>query len=182
MVLQTDDDIVQKIIAGDEKTLFIFYKTHNISLCNFIYKKIGNHNVAEELAQDTFIDFIEGLRNFRGTSSVKTYLYSIARFKTIDYINKKKIRNIFFSSLPLSLVENVMAVFIDDEIEKTEMAEKIKNVIYKLPNDYQLVLRLKYVDGKKVQEIALALTLSFKATESLLFRARKAFIKTFHST
>lgn len=176
------DGTVQKIIAGDEKTLFIFYKTHHVSLCNFIYKRIGNRDVAEELTQDTFMDFIEGLRNFRGISSIKTYLYSIARFKAIDYIKKKKVRNIFFSSLPAQLVENIMAVFIDDDIEKTEVAEKIKNVIYRLPNDYQLVLRLKYMDGKKVQDIANALTLSFKATESLLFRARKAFIKTFHST
>jgi len=175
------DDTVQKIIAGDEKTLFIFYKTHHVSLCNFIYKKIGNRDVAEELTQDAFMDFIEGLRNFRGTSSIKTYLYSIARFKAIDYIKRKKVRNIFFSSLPAQLVENIMAVFIDDDIERMEVAEKIKKVICGLPNDYQLVLRLKYMDGKKVRDISKVLALSFKATESLLFRARRAFIKTFQT-
>jgi len=50
-----------------------------------------------------------------------------------------------------------------------------------LPNDYQFVLRLKYIEGERVNNIAKKLSLGFKATESLLFRARKAFIKVFET-
>ena len=135
--------------------------------------------MAEELTQDSFLDFIEGLRNFRGESSLKTYLFSIARFKVIDHIKKKKIKKILFSALPKSVVENLASVFIDDQIEQKELAQRIERVISSLPNDYHLILRLKYMDGRRVQEIARRFALTFKATESLLYRARQAFIKTY---
>ena len=74
----------------DEKALLSFYRAHHASILQFIYKQVGQKDVAEELTQDSFLDFIEGLRNFRGESTLKTYLFSIARFKIIDYIKKKK--------------------------------------------------------------------------------------------
>ena len=77
------------------------------------------------------------------------------------------------------MVEGLKTVLIDDEIEKQELQNKIAKVFSHLPNDYQLVLRLKYQEGEKVQSIAQKLALKFKATESLIFRARKAFINVF---
>ena len=174
-----EEKIVKQIIHRDEKALLSFYRAHHAGVLQFIYKQVGSKDVAEELAQDSFLDFIEGLRNFRGESSLKTYLFSIARFKIIDHIKKKKIKKILFSALPKSIVENMTSVFIDDQIEQKELAQKIEKVINLLPNDYHLILRLKYMDGRRVQEIARRLALTFKATESLLYRARQAFIKTY---
>ena len=77
------------------------------------------------------------------------------------------------------MVEGLKTVLIDDEIEKKELQNKISKVFSQLPNDYQLVLRLKYQEGERVQSIAQKLALKFKATESLIFRARKAFINVF---
>ncbi len=79
-------------------------------------------------------------------------------------------------------MDGLKTILIDEEIEKKELAAKIKKVFKKLPNDYELVLRLKYIEGEKVKTIAEKLSLGFKATESLIFRARKAFIKVFQNT
>ena len=70
----------------------------------------------------------------------------------------------------------------DEEIDQKEMAQKINHTLKKLPNDYELVLRLKYIEGERVQKIAEKLAIKFKAAESLIFRARKAFVKIFDST
>lgn len=178
----TDKEIVKRIIKKDERVLLYFYNQHHKGLNRFIYTQIGKKDVAEELTQDVFMDCIERLRSFRGESKLKTYLYTIARHKVIDYYKKKKLKSILFSALPFHFIENIMSVFIDDGIEQRELSGKIERTIHALPNDYQVILRLKYIDGIKVQEIARKLTLSFKATESLLFRARKAFIQSFHHT
>ena len=66
--------------------------------------------------QDSFVAFFEKLRDFRGQSSLKTYLFSIARNKTIDYIRKKKIKKVLFSALPSQFVESIAFVLFDDEI------------------------------------------------------------------
>lgn len=173
--------LVRRIIQKDERALLLIYKRYKKPLHNFIYRKIRDHLTAEEITQDVFLDFIEALRDFNFQSSVKTFLFSIARNKTIDYIRKKKLKKILFSALPPYIVEGLKTFVIDEEIEKKELAEKIKKTFATLPNDYQVVLRLKYQEGEKVKRIAKKLSLGFKATESLLFRARRAFIKVFQN-
>ncbi|MFN4212969.1 MAG: RNA polymerase sigma factor [Microgenomates group bacterium] len=180
-MITQDKDLLEKLIKKDEKALFKFYRKFNLAIFNFLYRQLNDKHLAEEVTQDVFLDFIESLRDFRGQCSLKTFLFTIARNKVIDIIRKKKIKKILFSALSPYVVEGLKTIFLDEEIEKKELAAKIKKVFKKLPNDYQLVLRLKYVEGEKVKSIAHKLSLGFKATESLIFRARKAFIKVFQS-
>jgi len=160
-------ELLGKIIKKDEKALFYVYKKYHPSVFSFVRSQISNYQIAEEIAQDVFIDFIEALRDFRFQSSLKTFLFSIARHKIVDQIRKKKLKSILFSKLPSYIIESLKAVFIDEEIDKKD--------------DYQVILRLKYIEGIKIKEIAEKLKMNFKATESLLFRARKSFIKVFNN-
>ncbi|MCB0753430.1 MAG: RNA polymerase sigma factor, partial [Ignavibacteriae bacterium] len=109
----------------------------------------------------------------------KTFLFTIARNKSIDYIRKKKIKRILFSALPSFVVEGLASVVMEDELEKKEVQQKIESTLQKLPHEYQIILRLKYMENKSVDHIAETLVKTFKSTESLLFRARKAFIKVY---
>lgn len=176
-----EKELLKKIINRDERALFYVYKKYQPSIFNFVKSQINNYQTAEELTQDIFLDFIEALRDFRFQSSLKTFIFSIARHKVIDQIRKKKIKSILFSHLPSFIVESLKVVFIDEEIDKKELKEKIEKIINSLPNDYQVILRLKYIEGIKMKEISGKLKMNFKATESLLFRARKNFIKVFNS-
>lgn len=173
-------ELLEKIIHRDEKALFLVYKKYHPLIFNFVKSQINNYQLAEELTQDIFMDFIEALRDFRFQSSLKTFLFSIARHKIVDQIRKKKLKNILFSRLPAHIIESLKIVFIDEEIDKKELREKIVRILGGLPNDYQVILRLKYIEGVSVSEIAEKLKMNFKATESLLFRARKSFVKVFN--
>lgn len=174
----SEKELVQKIISRDEKALHSLYKTYYRSLYNFVYKKLGDKSVTEEIVQDTFIHFLESLRDFRYQCSLKTFLFTIGRNKAIDYIRKKKIKKILFSALPSFIVEGLASV-VDDSLEKKELQQKLESTFDELPHEYQLILRLKYLEGKSVHHIAGVLSKTFKSTESLLFRARKAFIKVY---
>lgn len=178
---QEEKELLEKIIKKDEKALFQVYKKFQPSIFNYVKSQINNYQTAEELTQDIFVDFIEALRDFRFQSSLKTFLFSVARHKIVDQIRKRKLKNILFSRLPSYIVESLKVVFIDEEIDKKELREKITKILDSLPNDYRVILRLKYIEGIKVNEIAERLELNFKATESLLFRARKSFIKVFNN-
>lgn len=178
---QEEKELLEEIIKKNEKALFYFYKKYQPSIFNYVKSQINNYQLAEELTQDIFLDFIEALRDFRFQSSLKTFLFSIARHKIVDQIRKKKIKSILFSRLPSYIVESLKVVFIDEDIDKKELREKILKIINSLPNDYRMIIRLKYIEGIKIKEIADRLKMNFKATESLLFRARKSFIKVFNN-
>lgn len=179
--IEEDKKLVSRIINKDERALWQFFQKYKKSLSNFIGRQISDIAQVEEITQDTFFDFIEGIRDFNFQSSLKTYLFSIAKNKIIDVIRKKKLKKILFSALPSYVVEGLKVIFIDEEIERNELNKKIKNTLKNLPNDYEFVLRLKYIEGEKVASIAKKMSLGFKATESLIFRARKAFVKIFNN-
>lgn len=180
--IQNEKELVERIVNRDEKALYIFYKRYKKSIFQFINRQLNDIHLAEEVTQDVFLDFIEALRDFHFQSSVKTFLFSIARHKSIDVIRKKKVKKILFSSLPHYVVEGLKTVFVEEEFEKKELSRRIKKVFDGLPNEYEMVLRLKYIEGQKVQAIAEKLKMKFKATESLIFRARKAFVKVFKAS
>lgn len=174
-----DHELVQKLIDGEEKALYELYSLYQKPLSNFIYKRTGDTTLTEEILQDVFIHALESLRDFRFQCSVKTFMYTIARNKVIDFIRKKKIKKVLLSTLPTYIVEGLTKVDFNEEMEKKELQEKLEQTFSELPHEYQVILRLKYIENQSVQYIAEYLFKTFKSTESLLYRARKAFIKTY---
>ncbi|MDP4011826.1 MAG: RNA polymerase sigma factor [Candidatus Roizmanbacteria bacterium] len=173
---EIDQEIVKRIINRDERALHMLYKKFRPQIFGYIYRRIPQKHIAEEITQDIFIHFLEGLRDFRFQCSIKTFLFAIARNKSIDYMRKKKIKQILFSRLPTFVVEGLTQFVMDDELERKELEQKLATTMQALPHDYRLILRLKYMEDKSVKEISKKLLKTFKSTESLLYRARKAFI------
>jgi RNA polymerase sigma-70 factor, ECF subfamily len=178
MLSSKDARMLKQLLNKDERALQEFYSEHKEALMQFLQRQLDVHD-AEEVLQDAFFGFIEGLRNFREQSTLKTFLYSIAKRKAIDKLRRKKVKKILFSYFPDHVVDSLATVFMKDNIDKKFLEHRINKVLAKLPNDYALVLRLKYKEGYKVAEIAEEINMSFKATESLLFRARQSFIHTY---
>lgn len=175
MLKNSEHEIVEKILEGEATALHKLYTSYYNEIFSFVQARITDKNVAEELTQDIFINVLDSFRNFRFESSIKTFMFKIARNKIIDYFRKKKNKDIAFSCLPECFVDGLLPVF-DEHLEKQELIDLIEQSLSDLPHDYQVVLRLKYQEDKSVQEIARLLVRSFKSTESLLYRARQAFI------
>lgn len=167
--------IVASILRGDEKALKIFYNHFYPRLSSYIKNKIGDENDAEEILQDTFLATLEGLRDFSFRSALFTYICGITNHKVIDYYRKKKIKNIVFSRIPdvEPLISTILGPesALDDEL----LRQKIKVTFKMITPKYSIILKLKYVYGYSVGEIARKLAISFKSAESQLFRARRAF-------
>lgn len=172
----SDLELVDLLLKKNDSALHELVHRYEKKLHNFIFKKLRNREVAQEIVQDVFIELFEALRGYKKNASLQTYLFTIANYKAIDYIRKQKIKRVLFSAIPPFILERIKTILIDDELEKNELRHKIESVIQKLPNDYRVVIRLKYIEGYRVERIAKEMSLSFKATESLLYRARKAFI------
>jgi RNA polymerase sigma-70 factor (ECF subfamily) len=134
---------------------------------------------AEEIFQDTLLAFLEALRDFQGECAITTFLYSIGRHKIIDYYRKKKIRHLVFSQAPF--LEELVSPILnpEEELDAVMLKEKLKQVFSHILPRYALVLKLKYIDDFSVWDIANRHAWSLKKTESLLSRARKAFIKEY---
>lgn len=178
MLSQKDQNLIQRLQHKDEQALREFYLQYKDSLLQYLQRTLSNDD-AEEVLQDSFMHTLDALRNFRGQSSLKTFLYSIAKRKAVDKLRRKSIKRVLFSCFPEKFVDSLATVFMKDTLDQKHLERKIEKIFQELPNDYSLVIRLKYKEGYKISEIAKKVNLSPKATESLLFRARKAFMLTY---
>ena len=175
MRYQNDRQLVNKILVGDEKAIQLFYKKYSQKLLNFILLKIDDPADAEEILQDTLISAMDSLPLFSGQSSLYTWLGAIAKHEVVDFYRKKKIKTILFSRLPILEGLAGQALGPEERLMEKEVKNKIKIVFKKLSEGYGQILRLKYVEGYSVTQIAKKLGMTFKAVESKLFRARIAF-------
>lgn len=176
---QKDFNFVQNILKGDEVSLLIFHRTYSPKLFNYIKNKINTPQDAEEVLQDSLFAALDALRDYAGQSSVYTYIYGITKHKVVDYYRRKKIKNIVFSKLPTvkNLVSNLLSP--EQKYSQKELVERINHCFYKMKPHYMEILKLKYIEGLTVNQIARYTKETIKAVESTLFRARKQFVKVF---
>lgn len=68
------------------------------------------------------------------------------------------------------------------QLEKNRLRDNIESALLKTSERYRNILQMRYEENLPVKKIALNLHISFKATESLLYRARRNFIKEYGRT
>ncbi len=176
-----DTTLIKRLFAHDRKSVSAFYHEYAPQLHRFILGRVAFSQDAEEILQDTLFAFLEGLRDFQGKSSIRTYLFSICQHKIIDYYRRKKIKHLVFSQVPQleMLVSPLMGP--EASLDEKLVKEKIQKVLSRIAPVYRQVLVLKYLEQVPVEEIAQKLSISFKSAESRLFRARKNFVELFLS-
>ena len=176
-----DITLVSQLLKKDRRSAEAFYKMYSPKIKRYVHAKVGIYEDAEDLVQDILFAFLEGARDFRGNSSIQTYLYSIAHHKVVDYYRKKKIKQLVFSQMPQ--LESLISPLLDPQaqLDATLVHEKIQHVLGTLLPVHRTVLLLKYLDDTSVSDIAKHLSITLKSAESRLFRARRAFVQSFLS-
>lgn len=66
---------------------------HGDYLYRFAKLRVQNSAVAEDLVQETFLSALKALNSFSGSASVRTWLTTILKNKTVDYFRKQRVRN-----------------------------------------------------------------------------------------
>ncbi len=167
--LSDEVTLLADLRAGQPKAVQLWFKKFHAPVLNLIKTRISNDKDAEELTQEVFLNCLKHLPLFRGDSSILTWMTGVARHEVADYYRKKYAKKAI-SYLPLS--ELVIGHPIADA---HETSEKVKHVFAQLNEESRELLLLKYIDGKKVKDIADEVGRSVKAVESDLFRAREEF-------
>jgi len=170
-------ELLERILARDERALYEFYRAYTPPLKRFIRMKVQNPHDADDILQDTLYAFLDALRDFRGNSSLRTFLQSICNHKIIDYYRRKKIKQLVFSQMPE--LEELVSPLLNPEaaLDQRLMKEELGRTLNKLIPQYKTVLYARYILNMPVAEIARKLAITLKGAESMLFRAKKAFVK-----
>jgi RNA polymerase sigma-70 factor (ECF subfamily) len=175
-------DIVKLILAGDPYAVENFYHEYSPGILNYLKKKLPREDDAKEILNDVFLEAIEGLPALGDQIKLTSWLYQIAHNKMVNYYRKKKIKSLFFSQFPYLQIVAHEIHQPEFQMERREIILRMQIALEKLSLKYRQILQMHYIEDLPVKIISVKLNLSFKATESRLFRARQQFIKYYAGT
>jgi RNA polymerase sigma-70 factor (ECF subfamily) len=145
-----------------------------------IYHMTGNHEDANDLAQEAFIKAYRSLRSFKGDSSFFTWVYRIAVNRTINFLKQRKRRNhLSLNDLDASAERDPDLVALISEktprrdVSLSELQEKLNVALQKLSDTHRLVVTLHDVQGLSHEEIGRVMDCNVGTVRSRLFYARQ---------
>ena len=173
--------LVEKLRSGDSTAMEEFYNIYRNRLYTLVLEQVGRDQaVAEDLVQETFLAALGSLDKFRGDSQLYTWLRSIALHKINDFYRRQAREPKPKEPSPDFDAMKQLEQTGGDEpapftvMESEETRQSVQQALVGLPEDYQEVLVLKYLEEMPVLEISQVMGRSPKSVEGLLARARKA--------
>lgn len=129
------------------------FKEFTIGIFRYIYFKVSEYELAQDLTEETFVRYWKVLRNGKMVDNHKALLYVIAKGMIVDHYRTKK--NNKKQSLE-TIDERLLSVIDDTEnnIAQNQELEHVYATIKKLKKEYQDILFLHYVEDLSVKEIA----------------------------
>ena len=178
MTNNNDEILTRKYLQGDEKSLEVLILTYLKPIYSFVYRYVGNGQDAEDITQEVFVRVWRNLKKFDQNKSFKTWIFSIAKNASLDFLKKKKA--IPFSEFEREDGGNIIIDTLADPsplppelLEKAGMARMLNEAMEKLSPQYRMVLFLRYNDHFNFREIAESLNEPLNTVKS---RHRRALV------
>ena len=164
----------------DDKDYIVVYydnifRDYYTQIVFFVNSYVNNYEISKELTQDVFLSLWE--RRFEiEPNNLKSYIYTIARNKSLNYLKHQIAVNKHKNSLTtITNKLNLIALQSDsmDSIFISELQIKLKDVIENLPDKCKQIFKLSRYENLKNKEIAQKLDVSLKTVEAQITKALK---------
>ena len=167
---KSDPDLYKEFLLGNRDAFNLLMIRHRKALTNFIRYYVKNVEIAEDIAQDSFLYIIINKKYYDFKFSFKTYSYTIAKSRALNYLKREK------KTIPLTDIDIdnfVSELNVEDEVINNVDREQIISAIRTLKKDYQIIVYLYYFQNFKYKEISEILNISMSKTKMSLNRAKK---------
>ena len=162
MKTHTDSWLISEYRNGNEKTLSILIERHQKDLFSFIFYKLMDEDLANDIFQDTFMKIIVTLKEGRYNEEGKFILWAkrIAHNLIIDHYRVKakhiKVSETSYDNDEFSIFDLISGN--EENIEEKLISEQIQHDLTRmlvfLPENQQEVIKLRFFDGLSFKEIA----------------------------
>lgn len=169
-------ELVAGCVAEDRKYQRRLFKKYRNSIYSLIFNILGHDPNIDDILQQVFIKIFRSLKNFKGLSSLKTWVYRITTKVCIDQLRKK------YRKRQLTVVSNTDYInnHLDSsgsdplqEREQIELKKQIESGLNKLSIDKRLVVTMFEMEGFSLQDISEVLNKPVGTVKSRLFHGRK---------
>jgi RNA polymerase sigma-70 factor (ECF subfamily) len=175
----TEAQLVQRARNRDEAAVRIIMQSNNRRLYRLARGILRNDSEAEDVVQETYVRAFTHLENFRGDSSLATWLARIAMNEALGRLRRQR-PGVEWTSLPPGVLEAQIIQFplsaTSEDPEKSmaqrEIQRVVEHAIDDLPDAFRIVFITRVIEGMNVEETAEILGLKPETVKTRLHRAR----------
>lgn len=156
-----DSELIEQTLAGKEEAFGLLIQKHRPHLYRLCLRMLANHEDAEDVLQQVFIQAYRHLASFQRKSQFSTWLYAIALNRARNHLRARKA----VRTVPLEFKtqgrDEVMAHQLpetvptpDEIVEKRSDLEHVMQNIRALPSEYREIFVMHYVQNLTLRDIA----------------------------
>jgi RNA polymerase sigma-70 factor (ECF subfamily) len=164
---------IGEILAGNSMAFRHVVDRHKDKAYNLAFRICGNHEEAEELAQDSFLKAYRSLKSFKMKSSFATWLYRIVYNTAISHIRIKKKGVLSLEDFPADATDFIGNNTSEEEADKEYRNSLVNFALQKISGEERGLISLFYYDDMTTDEISDVTGISKSNVKVKLFRARQ---------
>ncbi len=159
--------------GGDRRAFEALVERYQRPVYNLALRMLGRAEDAEDAGQEVFLRAYRALPAYDSARPFSTWLLSIAAHHCIDRIRRRRMHEVSLDALPPWRQLAAPAVDPEDHAVADDHARRVRALLQLLPEDYRLVVVLRYWHDFGYSEIAALTGESESAIKSRLHRARR---------
>jgi RNA polymerase sigma-70 factor (ECF subfamily) len=165
--------VIARARSGDQEAFHVIFNRYGRPVLSFINNLVHNSDLAEDLAQETFVRAHKNLGGLRDEIKISTWLFGIARNVVRESVRQAR-RNDKKVGLdePESLRIESKGVLPEGAMLNRELTDTIQNALLELDEDKRLVFSLKIFHEKSYEEISEITGFTIAKLKTDLHRAR----------
>lgn len=167
MTKDTDIELVQACLRGDQRAAERFVEQFQSPIFNAAYRIVGNQTDAQDVSQTVFLKVFEHLDAYKPEFRLFSWVYRIAINESISFSKRRPITDALVDEQLVSQDRP------DDAFASKHLGGQIQQALLQLSEDYRAVIVLKHIAGFSYQEISDLLEVPEKTVRSRLYTARQ---------
>jgi RNA polymerase sigma-70 factor, ECF subfamily len=165
------DDLLTRLQQGDARAVGEIYDQHHEAIRAFAQRLLNDDSVAEDLVHEVFVQLPRIIGQFRGDSSLRTFLTGIAVNHARHYVRSAQRRRAAmqrFSEEPRGAFAEP-----DSDVERRQLREALSRALDQLPLDQRIAFVLCDIEERTSGEAATLTDAPEATVRTRLFHARK---------
>lgn len=153
-----DAQLVQNYISGDEKAIEKLIERHQSKIYGFIFSKVRDKDLCEDIFQDTFVKVIKILKSegYNEQGKFISWVMQITNNKIMDHYRAevKMPKNRDTEDFSVFSIMQDGCLSVEDQFVNEEISSDLKKLIEKLPENQKEVLKMRIYQNMSFKEIA----------------------------
>ncbi len=172
MAQNAEATLISQVLNGRRECYRPLVEKYQMKAYLLACSMIGNPAEAQDIAQEAFLVAYKNLQQLKDREKFGSWLFGIIRNLCYSVMRKQKIETESIDSVAYQNLPNVVTMRPVEE-NGVDILSTLMNRLEELPEKYQILLRLKYLEDYSYQEISEMLDIPVDLVRSRLFEGRR---------